>query len=46
MSLKENARFAFGLKYVRAFALNPGFTEWSWTSPALLILGKRIHCKD
>ena len=25
MSLKENARFAFGLKYVRAFALNPDF---------------------
>jgi len=27
MSLKENARFAFGLKYVRAFALNPDFTK-------------------
>ena len=27
MALKENARFAFGLKYVRAFALNPDGTK-------------------
>ena len=36
MSLKENARFAFGLKYVRAFALNPDFTK---ATPARTIGG-------
>ncbi|HKM05864.1 MAG TPA: hypothetical protein VJ869_02640, partial [Sphaerochaeta sp.] len=36
MSLKENARFAFGLKYVRAYALNPDFTK---ATPARTIGG-------
>lgn len=36
MSLKANARFAFGLKYVRAVALNPDFTK---ATPARTIGG-------